>query len=426
VIVGAGFGGLQAVKALKGKPVNVLVLDRHNHHTFIPLLYEVASAGLDPDDIAQPVRAILRGVPNARFRLANVEAVNLDRRVLRTAQGDVSYDYLVLAAGSTTNYFGVESARESALAMRDVSQATGVRAAILRNFELAETAANDAERDRLMTIIVIGGGPTGVELSGALAELKTHVLARDHPDLDMSRARVILLEATDTLLGAFPPRLRRKAEEQLRTLGVDVRLQTAVESVDAHGVTLRSGGRIDAENVVWVAGARGEALGSSVTSELAPGSRVHVTETLQLPEYPEVFVIGDLAHAETPDGRGYPMLAPVAMQQGQLAARNIMRQIEGRPLETFRYRDRGIMATIGRRKAVAHVFHLQFSGFIAWLMWLFVHLIQIIGLRNRVLVLVNWAWNYLRYDRAHRIIAADDLPHDGRAGHTPQSNGSGG
>jgi NADH dehydrogenase len=404
VIVGAGFGGLQAARRLRNQPVDVLLLDRHNHHTFIPLLYEVASAGLDPDDIAQPVRAIVRDTKNVRFRLAAVDRVDLDRRIVETDREEIAYDYLVVAAGSATNFFGVDSARTHAAGMHDIRHAMAVRARILSNYERAETTADPAERGRLMTIVVIGGGPTGVELAGSLAELKAHVLSRDHPDLDISRAHVLLLEATDTLLAAFPPRLRRRALEQLQDLGVEVCFGAAVTEVEDRGVRLAAGERIESANVIWVAGARGEDLGAAMSVAVAPGGRVRVAETLQVPGHPEAFVIGDLAFVETPDGRGYPMLAPVAMQQGRLAAENILRLIQGNEPQRFRYKDRGIMATIGRRKAVAHVFHLQLSGVIAWMMWLFVHLIQIVGLRNRALVLLNWAWNYVRYDRAHRII----------------------
>ena len=407
VIIGAGFGGLRAARRLRDEPVDVLLLDRHNHHTFIPLLYEVASAGLDPDDIAQPVRAIVRDTKNARFRLAAVGRIDLGRRVVVTASDEIAYDYLIVAAGSATNFFGVESARTHAIGMHDIRQAMAVRARILSNYELAEVATDPAERDRLMRIVVIGGGPTGVELAGSLAELKSHVLSRDHPDLDVSRAPVLLLEATDTLLASFPPRLQGKALEQLQDLGVDVRFGAAVNEVDEHGVRLANGDRIESANALWVAGARGEDLGATMSGDLAPGGRVRVAETLQVPGHPEAFVIGDLALVETPNGRGYPMLAPVAMQQGRLAAENILRLVDGKELERFQYKDRGIMATIGRRKAVAHVFHLQLAGGIAWLMWLFVHLIQIVGLRNRALVLLNWAWNYIRYDRAHRIIPED-------------------
>ncbi len=410
VIIGAGFGGLRAARRLRDRDVDVLLIDRQNFHTFLPLLYEVATAGLEPDDIAQPVRAIVRGSPNTRFRMATVERVDLDRRVVATDAGDVPYDYLIVAAGSTTNFFGIRSVERHALGLKDLHQATAVRNRVLRSFEHAVVTSDPDERARLMSMVVIGGGPTGVELAGALAELKRHVLRRDYPELDLTHARVILLEATDKLLAAFPSRLQRKAREQLERLGVEVRLDAPVAEVDADGVVLRHGERIAASNVVWVAGVRGEPIGQAMGIETGAGGRVPVTPTMQLPGREEVYVIGDLALLTAPDGAPYPMVAPVAMQQGTLAADNVMRSIAGQRLKTFRYRDRGTMATIGRRMAVASVFGLQFSGFIAWALWLTVHLLQLVGLRNRALVLTNWVWNYFRYDRANRLVTDHATP----------------
>jgi NADH dehydrogenase len=269
---------------------------------------------------------------------------------------------------------------------------------------------------------VVGGGPTGVELAGALAELKRHVLPHDYPDLDLGEARVILLEATDRLLGTMPRRLQRKAREQLEQLGVEVRFGAAVDGLAPDGVVLKDGARIASANVIWVAGVRGEPLGGRMQAEVARGGRVRVDPTLQLPHDPRVYVAGDLAYLEGPDGRPYPMLAQAAMQQATLAAKNILRDIDGRPPERFRYHDRGTMATIGRAKAVAHVFGLRFSGFLAWSLWLGVHLVQIIGLRNRAFVLMNWAWNYVRYDRANRLVTDHvpaPQPADGRRGEAP-------
>ncbi len=405
VVVGAGFGGLRVAKQLRGTGVDVLVLDRHNFHTFQPLLYEVATAGLRPDDIAQPVRTILRGAPNIRFRMGAVRAVDLTRRrVVLDSGAEIGYDYLVVAAGSATNFFGLESVEARALGMKDIQQATALRNRVLRSFERAATPGGAEERARLMTTVVVGGGPTGVELAGALAELKRHVLPHDYPDLNFDEARVVLLEATDRLLAALPRRLQRKAAEQLRSLGVEVRFGAAVRDLTDDGVELASGERIAAENVAWVAGVRGEPLGEAMGVTLGAGRCVPVGPTLQIPGHPEAYVIGDLALLERPGGGAYPMVAPVAMQQGSLAADNILRSIGGGPAKTFRYHDRGTMATIGRRMAVAHVFGLDFTGIVAWMLWLTVHLIQLVGFRNRTLVLVNWAWNYARYDRANRLV----------------------
>lgn len=424
VIVGAGFGGLAAAKALRGRDADVLLIDRKNYHTFLPLLYEVAAAGLEPDDIAQPVRAILRDAPNIRFLMASVHGIDRATRSVRTSVHDVPYDYLVLAPGSTTNFFGLDPVRERVLGLKDLEEATAIRNRILRNFEHATLEPDAAERARLMTMAVIGGGPTGVELSGALAELKRHVLPCDYPDLDLGQARVVLVEALDRVLAAMPERLQRKAVRQLEGLGVEVRLGAAVADVTERGVRLRSGEEIAAATVVWVAGVRGAALAETLGAETGPSSRVRVTPALHLPGDERVFVAGDLALLEGADGRPLPMMAPVAMQQGALAAANVLRAARGEPMKPFRYRDRGSMATIGRKMAVAHVFGLQFSGLIAWMLWLFVHLLQLVGLRNRALVLVNWAWNYFRYDRANRLVT--DAPACDEASAPPAGPGPGG
>ncbi|MBF6600151.1 MAG: NAD(P)/FAD-dependent oxidoreductase [Dehalococcoidia bacterium] len=412
VIVGAGFGGLRAARVLRTAPVDVVLIDRHNYHTFAPLLYEVATAGLEPDDIAQPVRAILRA-PHITFRMATVERIDLDRRYVETDAGDIAYDYLIIAAGSTTSFFGVRSAEERALGLKDLHEAAAVRNHLLRALEQATNTAGEAERRRLMTVVVVGGGPTGVELAGALAELKRHVLPRDYPELDLRQARVVLVEATDHLLGVMPRRLQRKAHEQLDEMGVEVRLSTAVSELSASGVVLDGGERIAAATVVWVAGVRGERVAESLGVDLGPGGRISVRPTLQLAGIPRAYAVGDIAYLADARGTPYPMLAQAAMQQGELAAQNIARDVRGDPPRRFRYHDRGTMATIGRQRAVAHVFGLQFSGFLAWLLWLGVHLVALVGFRNRALVLVNWAWNYFRYDRANRLVT--DAPTERRA-----------
>ena len=412
VVIGAGFGGLRVARRLRNSLVDVLVIDQHNHHTFMPLLYEVATAGLAADDIAQPVRAILRGAPNVRFLLAEVTGVDLDaRRVITDACG-VSYDYLVISAGTVTNYFGMASVERNAFGLKDLSQANAIRSRILRNFERATVERDAITRQRLMTMVVVGGGPTGVELAGALAELKRHVLRRDYPTLDVAGARVVLIEATDRLLPAMPTGLQRKAQDQLCALGVEVRLSAMVIDVSEDAVTLRGGETIRASNVVWVTGTRGAPLAAAAGLDVSPDGRIPVDDTLQLGGRPEAYAIGDIAALQGRDGRPYPMLAQVALQQGDLAARNILRAARGESPLRFRYRDRGTMATIGRRMAVAHVFGLQFSGSVAWVLWLVVHLLAIIGLRNRTLVLLNWIWNYVRYDRGSRLVT-DDISRDG-------------
>jgi NADH dehydrogenase len=404
VIVGAGFGGLRVVRGLRRAPVDVTLVDRHNYHVFVPLLYQVATAGLEPEEIAQPVRRILRGAKNVRFRLASVTGVDLDRRAVLTDNGELPYEYLVLAAGSATNFFGLDSVARVASALRDLDDAERLRNRVLRVFEAASVERDAERRRQLMTVVVVGGGPTGVELAGALAELRRHVLPHDHPELDVAASRILLLEATDRLLPGMLGRLQRKAREKLDKLGVEIQIDAAVAGADQSGVVLKSGERIGAGAVVWVAGLRAVPLVEALSSPRGAAGRILVRKTLQLPDRDEVYAIGDIAHVGDAAAPPYPMLAPVAIQQGELVARSIARQIAGEAPRPFRYRDRGTMVTIGRQAAVAKVYGLQLSGFIAWLIWLTVHLVWLIGFRNRLLVLTNWAWNYLTYDRAVRLI----------------------
>jgi len=403
VIVGAGFGGLRLARGLSRAPVVVTILDRHNYHTFVPLLYQVATAGLEPEEIAQPIRRILRDVPNVRFRLDTVTGVDLDRRAVITDAGEVRYDYLVLAAGSATNYFGQDLAQVSS-ALRDLDDAERLRDQVLGTFEAASAEEDHSRRRQLMTLIVVGGGPTGVELAGALAELQRHVLPHDYPDLDLSCARILLLEATDRILPGMPKALRGKAQAKLSELGVEIRFGAPVADADMNSVSLRSGETIEAGAVMWVAGMRAPPLAEAVPTARDSVGRLVVSETLNLPGHPEVYAIGDMVHVGGSETQPHPMLAPVAIQQGALVAENILRRLAGEPQKRFVYKNRGTMVTIGRNAAVAHIFGLRLSGFIAWLIWLTVHLVWLIGFRNRMLVLVNWAWNYLTYDRGVRLI----------------------
>jgi NADH dehydrogenase len=405
VVVGAGFGGLSVVRKLAQADVDVLMLDRNNYHGFWPLLYQVATAGLEPESIAYPARAILRKYPNANFLMADVTDVDFERRLVLTSGGPLAYDYLVLAAGSANNYFGDEALAAQTFGMKDIDDAERLRNQVLRAFEQAVIERDPAKRAALLTFVIVGGGPTGVELAGAFAELIRHVLRKDYPMLDVSQARVLLVEASDRILASFPEPLQRKARKRLEKMGVEVKLRTAVSAVDKGVVSFKDGTSLDSGTVVWAAGVRAADLADALGVPLGRGARVKIRPTLNLPERPEVFVIGDMAYLEGyKNGQSYPMVAPVAIQQGKLAARNILALIEGRPLRTFRYFDRGQMATIGRRAAVMDSFGIHLSGFIAWLGWLFVHLIELIGFRNRLVVLTNWAYNYFTYDRAVRLI----------------------
>jgi NADH dehydrogenase len=404
VVIGAGFGGLKVARTLAKAPVDVLLVDRHNYHLFQPLLYQVASAGLEPEETAYPIRGILRRQKNARFLLAEVERVDLAARQVVTSEGVLDYDYLVLAAGSVTQFFGMESVARRSFGLKDLMDAIRLRNHVLTTFEQASRATEQEQRARLLTFVIVGGGPTGLELAGAFRELYNHVLARDYPTLDFRQVRVVLVEATDRLLPALAPELGEQAVRTLEAMGVEVWLGAALAGADDKGVLFKGGGRLNCATLVWAAGVRGSPLVDTLGLTACRGSRVCVEPSLQLVGWPEVYAIGDMAYLESAVGQAYPMVAPVAIQQGEAAARNIRRQTKGEQPLPFRYRDRGTMATIGRRAAVAQVFGLKLTGGLAWLAWLFVHLLSLVGFRNRVLVFLNWAYGYLSYDRGARII----------------------
>jgi len=403
VIVGAGFGGLAAARGLVGAPVDVLLLDRTNYHLFTPLLYQVATAGLEAESIAHPVRDILRGAPNVEFRLATVCGVDLERRVLITDAAPVPYDILILAAGSTTSFFGLDL--PGVMSLKNLPEALDLRNHILCRCEAAVWERDPERRRALLTFVVVGGGPTGVEMAGTLAELVQVVLPRDFPMLDFRAARVVLLEATDRLLAAFRPRLQWAAAQVLRRKGVEVWLSAKVERVEGEWIELAGGRRIRTGTLIWAAGVRAADLATRVGAAQGHQGRLITDRFLRLPSHPEVFVIGDMSGFEQ-NGQPLPMLAPVAIQQGRYVARVVRRLVAGQALRPFRYRDRGIMATIGRQAAVAQIGPIGLSGLIAWLAWLALHLVWLIGFRNRLIVLINWMWSYLRYDQAIRIITS--------------------
>ncbi|MDW8404400.1 NAD(P)/FAD-dependent oxidoreductase [Chloroflexus sp.] len=405
VIVGAGFGGLAAVRALAKAPVEVVLINRTNYHGFWPLLYQVATAGLEPESIAYPVRAILRRYRNASFLLAEVTGVDFAQRLVDTNTGPVSYDYLILAAGSTTNFFGNEKIAQYTMGMKDLNEAQRLRNHVLLCCERAAAERDPARRAALLTFAVVGGGPTGVELAGAFVELIRHVIRHDYPMLDVQQARVVLIEATGQILASFPESLQRAALQRLQRMGVEVRLNAPVADADPNGLNFRDGSRLAAETVVWAAGVRGAPLADALGVTLGRGARVVVTPELTLPDDDRVFVIGDMAYLEGyRPGVAYPMVAPVAIQMGEQAARNIVAQITGQPMQPFRYVDKGQMATIGRSAAVLDAFGVRLSGWLAWVGWLFVHLMALVGFRNRALVLLNWAYSYFTYDRGVRLI----------------------
>ena len=406
VIVGAGFGGLRAARALRRAPVQVVLLDRNNYHLFQPLLYQVATAGLEPDQIAKPVRAILRSQKNFDFRMVEVTRVDFNDRRLQTSAGPIAYDFLVLAHGGETNFFGLDGVRTHGLSLKDVPDAVEIRNHVLTCFEQAMLEP-DAERRRArLTFVVVGGGPTGVEMAGALSELIRLVLVKDYPRLNIKDVRILLLEATDTLLAAMPERLREAAGRTLWRKWIEVRFSASVADFDGERVRLKSGEIIPAHTVIWAAGVKAAPLNATLGLTVGRQGRIAVEPTLQVPGHPEVYLIGDASYAED-NGAPLPMVAPVAIQMAEVAAHNIVRALRGEPLQAFRYRDQGTLATIGRNAAVADVFGLQLSGFPAWVMWLVVHIIQLIGFRNKLFVLLNWAWDYFFYERAVRLITRE-------------------
>lgn len=408
VIVGAGFGGLRAARALAGAPLQVTIIDRNNYHLFQPLLYQVATAGLSPDEIAHPVRAILRRQTNARFRMAEVTQVDLAEKTLLTTGGKISYDYLILAVGATTNFFGLESVAKNSFTLKDIDEATAIRNHVLRQFERASQEEDAVRRRTRLTFVVAGGGPTGVECAGALAELVHMVQIKDYAGADgFADARIILLEAADRLLSHMDESLSQATLDVLQRKGVEVRFGAAVKDFDGEQVTLQSGEILPALTLIWAAGARAAPLADHLGVAQGSQGRIQIEPTLQIAGHPEVFVIGDAACLQDESGKPLPMIAPVAIQQAGVAARNIREHLSGRPLQPFSYQDPGLLATIGRNQAVAQIKGLKLTGFPAWLVWLVVHIFQLIGFRNRLVVLINWAWDYLFYDRAVRLIAAE-------------------
>ncbi|MCS6826475.1 MAG: NAD(P)/FAD-dependent oxidoreductase [Caldilinea sp.] len=403
VIVGAGFGGLWAARTLARTPVQVLLIDRNNYHTFLPLLYQVAAAELEPEAIAYPVRSMLRRMPNVNFALAEVHEVDLAGRRLETSAGAIPYDFLILAAGSAPHFFGTPGAEAHAMPLKSMADAIAVRNRVLLSYEKASLESNPERRRQALTFVIVGGGPTGVEFAGALAELIKGPLRRDFPSLYSPQGRVVLVEAMDALLPGFPPHLQTYAAERLRRMGVEVRLSASVTCVEEKGVTLKDGTHIAAETVVWTAGVRGFPPAAHWGLPIARSGRIAVLPTLQAPNHPEVYGIGDLAYVEQ-DGSPLPMVAPVAIQQGRFAAQNILRQLRGQQPLSFRYRDQGAMVTIGRNAAVVQLRNLEFTGFPAWILWLSVHLFKLVGFRNRLLVMLNWAWDYFFFERTVRLI----------------------
>ena len=407
VIVGGGFGGLYAARALRRAPVEVTVVDRRNHHVFQPLLYQVAMAALSPGDIASPIRWILRRQKNVDVILAEATGFDLAANRLILKDGVLDYDYLIVASGATHAYFGHDDWRRTAPGLKTLEDALEIRRRVLIAFERAERETDPARRAAELTFVFIGGGPTGVEMAGALAEIARHSLARDFRHFDPGSARIVLIEGGPAILSAFPEDLQRAAMKDLQRLGVTVRTNSIVTSVSPGVVSIGSES-IRAETVLWAAGVAASPLGAALGAPLDRAGRVKVLPDLTIPGTPNVFVIGDLANLAGDDGRPLPGVAQVAIQMGKHAVHNILRAIEHQPLRPFHYHDLGNMATIGRASAIADFGRFRLSGLLAWLAWLFVHILNLIGFRNRLVVLVQWAWAYFTYQRGIRLIAGGD------------------
>jgi NADH:ubiquinone reductase (H+-translocating) len=412
IIVGAGFGGLFAARALAGQPVEVLLIDRNNFHTFTPLLYQVATCALDPSEIAYPVRSIFRQSRNVRALLGEVRDIDAANRRLRVQAGGRDrlepYDYLILASGSAPAYFGNDQFRQHALELRTLEDSIVLRNHILALFEQAAWTDSPEERAALTTIVVVGGGPTGLETAGAIYELYNHVLNREYHQADL-HARVVLVEALPHLLAPYPVKLRDAALLQSRSLGIEVMLENPLVELEKDHLILSDGTRINTHTLIWAAGVQGSPLAEMLDVPLARGGRLPVQPTLEVTGHEGIYAVGDMVYLEDPAGQPYPMLIPVAQQQGTLAAQNILAELNGRSPQLFSYHDRGMMATIGRRRAVAWIYNkIPLSGYIAWLAWLVLHLLTLLGFRNRINVFISWVWNYFTYDRSVRIILNQD------------------
>jgi NADH dehydrogenase len=405
VIVGAGFGGLNAARALAKAPAQITVIDRKNFHTFQPLLYQVATAGLSPGEIAAPIRSILQPYKNVEVLMSEVTGFDLERRVVEAPDLRIPYDYLIVAAGATHSYFGHEDWEVFAPGLKTIEDALEIRRRVLLAFELAERQAAAGETEAPLNFVVVGGGPTGVELAGTLAEISRYALAHDFRSINPARTHILLIEGGPRVLPAYAEDLSRSAEEQLRGLGVEVRTSAMVTQVEAGAVHLGET-RLAATVILWAAGVAASPLGKKLGAPVDRAGRVPVNPDLSLPGHPEVFVIGDLAAAKDENGNLLPGVAPVAIQEGKFAAKLIHQEIEHGSTQRapFHYWDKGSLATIGRAAAVAQFGKIHISGFIAWLSWLFVHILFLIGFRNRLMVFIQWAWSYVTYERGARLI----------------------
>ena len=405
VIVGGGFGGIELAKKLRNQDVEVMMLDKHNYHTFQPLLYQVATGGLEADSIAFPLRKIFKGQKNLTFRVTEVQAVQPEANLIETTIGTIEYDHLVLATGSTSNFFGQTEIEHNAMPMKSIPEALNLRSLILQNLEAAQIAADPVTRAELLNFVVVGGGPTGVETAGALAELKKHVLKSDYPELNIDDVNIYLIEGSPELLGAMSVQAQKKAADFLIELGVKVMNNARVKAYDGKVLSLLDGQQIPSSTVIWSAGVKGVILDGINPAAIVRGNRLKVNEINLVEGCSNIYAIGDVAAmitAEFPNG--HPGVAPAAIQQGKLLAKNLMNIMEQKPVEHFKYFDKGAMATVGRNRAVVDLHKIRFQGVFAWFTWMFVHLMTLVGFRNKLVVFVNWVWSYFSYDRGTRLI----------------------
>ena len=406
IIVGGGFGGLKLANELKNSGFQVVLVDKNNYHQFLPLIYQVASAGMEPTSISFPFRKIFQRRKDFYFRLAEVRAIIPEKNIIQTSIGKANYDYIVFAAGTNSNYFGNKHIEDVAIPMKNVSEAMGLRNALLSNFERAMTCADENEKRELLNVVVVGGGASGVEIAGAISEMKKFVIPKDYPEMHKNELRIYLIEASGRLLPGFSEESSDNAFESLRAMGVDVLLNEKVVDYRNHKVILKSNMEIPTRSFIWVSGVTAVPIGNMNPSAIGRGNRIQVDEFNRVKGYENIFAIGDQCIQTTDEKfpNGHPQLAQPAIQQGALLAKNLKRLEKGKAMKPFKYNDLGSMATIGRNKAVAELSGLKFKGWFAWMMWLFVHLRSILGIRNKLIVLLNWLWNYLTYDYSLRLI----------------------
>ena len=412
IIIGAGFGGLQLAQSLAGKEdFQVVLIDKNNYHQFQPLFYQVATAGIEPSAISFPLRLAFHNHPNIHVRVASVTKIISESNTIETNLGDISYDFLVMAIGADTNFFGNQNIAEKALPMKSVGEALGLRNRLLESFEKALVSDNQEDRVGLLNIVVVGGGPTGVELSGTLAEMKKHVLPKDYPELDFELMQIYIVESGAELLGPMSKNAQTKSKEYLEQLGVNVMLNSRVSDFDGLYVHFADGSKIRTNNLVWAAGVKANAIEGINPSIIMRGGRMKVNNYSQVDGYQNIFALGDVAlMTEEKFPNGHPQVAQPAIQQGKLLAKNLVSLIRGNQPKPFKYRDLGSMATVGRNLAVVDLPFLKFQGFLAWLTWMFVHLMAIVGVKNKVLIFINWLWNYVTYDQSLRLIIRAKSP----------------